>query len=100
MRCAKTPRLDDSLAGHKLDLSTLHATTEDREGIAFAIRDLGRQPSCNAEQAATGEHLEHLLRRCSNERFLVDGHLTHLPSALRRARSAGLPNGLPCPTSR
>src|SRR5689334_19439601 len=44
MRSAKTPRLYDSLPRHKLDLPALHATTEDREGIAFSIGDLGRLP--------------------------------------------------------
>ena len=99
MRSAKTPRLHDPLARHKLDLAARYPTTEDREGIAFAIGDLGRHASCGAEQAAAGEQLEHLLRRCGDERFLMDGHLTYLPSASRRALSAGLMYGLPRPAS-
>src|SRR5262249_28158795 len=75
MRSAKTPRLDDPLARHKLDLPALNPATEDREGIAFASCDLGRHSRRSAEQAATGEQVVHLPRRRGDERFLMDEHL-------------------------
>ena len=57
MRRAKTPRLHNPLARQQLDLSALHSTTEDGEGITFAIGNLGPLASCGAEQAAAGEQL-------------------------------------------
>ena len=46
MRSAKTPRLHEPLARHKLDLTPLHPTTKDGEWVAFAIGDLGWLAGC------------------------------------------------------
>src|SRR5215470_2164676 len=72
MRRAKTPRLHNPLARHQLDLSALHSTTEDREGITFAVCDVGWHSRCNAEQAPAGEQLEDPPRCCGYEGFLMD----------------------------
>src|SRR6185437_7218314 len=100
---AEAPCLHDSPARLELDLPAHDAATEQRERVAFAIRDLGRLTGCGAEHGAVGEQLEHLLWRRGDERFLMDGHVAHRTSsacAARRARSAGLPKGLPWPASR
>ena len=101
MGVAETPRLHDPLAWHELDLAPLDPAGEEREGITFAICDLGRHFGCGTEPAALGEQLVHLVRCCGDKRFLMDGHhCLYWACAWRRALSAGLPNGLPRPTSR
>src|SRR5579871_1012957 len=73
MRSAKPPRLHHALTWHELDLAARYATAEQREGIPFAVGDLGWLPGRGAEQAATGKQLEDLLRRRGDLRFLMDG---------------------------
>ena len=117
---AKSPRLDDLFARHQLDLAALYATTKNRETRAFALADLGRQPGCSAEQTATREQFEYLLRRCGNERLLTwpfpsnpsfaSSHVSTRSRASSRSRSRGhsqcdlkaksAPNAARCPVAR
>jgi hypothetical protein len=83
MLSAETPRLHDPLARHELNLPALDPAAEELEGLAFTIHAFGRLSCCGAEQAAVGEQLEHLLRRCCYERFLMDRHLPYLHTPAR-----------------